>query len=144
MNSCVYEITVYGNTAIGLDSVPEFYPIKFRVLYRFGRYEVWVYIASNVLHCGFFDREIDSRMYINQVMKTAMVGKLIYRKCSICQAKNYYPTKLCTNCNTILYPFDDLCIDESQNEKKSKHLGYLQHYESPTWYSSLRKGSQAT
>lgn len=125
MDSCVYEIEVLGNTAVGLESIPEFYPIKFRVLYRFGIYEVWVHVGVISLRCGFFDREIDSKIYVNEVMKTAMIGKLIYRKCLVCQKKIYYPGKLCDECDTNFYPCDPWCIDESQNEKKIKHLGYL-------------------
>lgn len=142
MSTCLYEITVLGNTAVSNESPPEFYNIKFRLLYRFGRYEVWVLIALISLRCGFFDREMDARCYINQAMKTAMMGKFLYRLCVFCGNKNYIGDKLCTKCKTIIYPSEQWMLDETQNEKKSKHLGYLTKHESTLRNSSFVYGPQ--
>lgn len=128
MTDCIYEITVFGNTAIGLENPPDFYPVKFRLFFRFGRYEVWLFAGMIVLRCGFFDREVDAKSYINRAMKTAMAGKLIYRDCVFCRAKNYYhgrETCICIDCGVVMYKTDPWLLDETQNEKKSKHMGYI-------------------
>jgi hypothetical protein len=152
LENCIYEICVYGTYSTYADQDEDesvqlqFYKIRFRILDRFGRYEVWIFTGLIALRCGFFDHEIDAKIYINQSMKTAMLGQFLYRECIFCKTKNYYPSSCtkCIKCHTILYPIEVWQIDETQNEKKSKHLGFsLIRYESPSRSKSFIQGSQA-
>jgi hypothetical protein len=146
--NCVYEICVNGIFPVNVydENEPikrDFYQIRFRLLSRFARYEVWISIGLFSLCCGYFDLEIDGLIYINQSIKSAMRGEYLYRQCEICHTKNYYPEGRCVKCNTIFYGTESYTIDEMQNEKKSKHLGCsLTRYGSPSWSKSTIKGSK--
>jgi hypothetical protein len=130
MENCVFEMSVngiYPNTAIfDLDDFvekPDFYEMRFRIIHRFSRYEVWVFTPFTSMRCGFFDFQIDAELYINRSIKTAMLGKFLYWECGFCKEKNHYPEKMCKKCCMIIYGTDYWKIDETQNEKKSQHVG---------------------
>ena len=128
LENCIFEISVNGTyrTVIWDEdnkNKQDFYQIRFRIIYRFVKYEVWVLTPLVAMRCGFFDYEIDAKMYINRGIKTAMMGQFLYRKCSFCNEKNYYPELMCKKCYTRIYKFNPWRIDETQNEKKSDHLG---------------------
>lgn len=115
-DSYIFEIIVNGKE----HDKEEYYPITFRVMYKFGRYSVWIVITRISVQCGFFDRKIDAIEYIKQAMKLAMIGKFIFRECLLCDVKNYYPENICKKCKNILYPFENWQIDEMQNEKNKR------------------------
>lgn len=109
----VFEIIVHGM------SKEEYYPIIFRIMYKFGKHSVWLEIENILVQCGFFDRKIDAIEYIRNSMKLAMCGKFLYRECIFCDSKNYYPKNVCSKCETIIYPYNNWQIEDLQNEKNT-------------------------
>lgn len=102
----IFEIIVYGMRE------EEYYPIIFRIMYKFGKYSVWLHIENIFLQCGFFDRKINAIEYIRNSMKLAMYGKFLYRECIFCDIKNYYPKNLCIKCEKIIYPYNNWKIED--------------------------------
>lgn len=87
-------------------------------------FKVYVKFPDIKLFCENFKSEEKAKSYLSKAIKTVMVGKFIFRVCFNCDTKNYYPSKTCINCKEIIFP-SIWEIDEKENEKKTKHLGFL-------------------
>lgn len=128
-SSCIYNICVLGNyNKIDLQTPPCFYKVHLYIVKKFHRFEVWVIYPNLNLLCNIFRDKNDAIFYVNKCMKSVMCGKFIFRVCFYCDTKVYYPLDLCCKCSHSMYPTDFWEIDEKENEKKTKHLGFSNYY----------------
>lgn len=81
--------------SIGQISKDERYTVRFTVEEVSESYQVFFSGFGWKLFCRQFDSEKGAIMYINKIMKTAMKGKLFYRKCINCTNKVYFPYIQC-------------------------------------------------
>jgi len=98
----IYTITVHGRypciadvDVILYEVVDRIVPIELSILCDTILYEVICNIDGFEISCGDYIHEIRAKKALNEAMKLAMKGKLIYQECWNCASKVYYPLNEC-------------------------------------------------
>ena len=121
--------TLVRKDIVNIDIKLETYHAKFLVKKyekENGSYVVFYCISDIMLKCGIFNSLLECTMYINKAMKIAMRGLFVFKVCSTCLRKIYFPEDLCEKCDIFSFVrfggFNGKWYIERKIENLSEHM----------------------
>jgi ribosomal protein L40E len=127
ISNVIFEMCLEGSVSCSDRDISHVdrYPMMLMTVKVKDKFEVWFKSGTVRIKCFTVRDEIDSRKYINLVMKIAMKNELIYQLCMFCHAETFFPFIKCKKCGALLDIEDVDWYVETKIEKIPKHLGFF-------------------
>jgi hypothetical protein len=118
-HNIIYEINVLCQYT---STISYFYKAQLKIR-KEDKYIITIkYVSTKELVLRKVNTETEAFIYLHKAMKLCIRSKIIYKSCSVCDTKVYFPSGCCLQCMTEnLVP--ENWVNNYENEKNTEHMG---------------------